>query len=112
MDTRHFASAQDSKLLSMKNAEPWQIVRNIDNKAYKLEIFQQMKDASLTLIFHPQKLHLAPGNAFPGQILKLRPFIIVNTGGKTHNKWKVLEVVDFCKTKRYGIQYKTIYMSN
>ena len=53
VDARHFISEQDSKLLSIKNVEPWRIVRNIDNKAYELEIPQQMKDAGLTPIFHP-----------------------------------------------------------
>ena len=53
VDARHFASKKDSKLLSMKNAEPWKIVRNIANKAYKLEIPQQMKKIRLTPIFHP-----------------------------------------------------------
>ena len=38
VDAKHFASEWDSKLLSMKNAGPWKIVKNIDNKAYKLEI--------------------------------------------------------------------------
>ena len=39
VDARHFLSAgRDSKLLSMKNAGPWKIIRNIANKAYKLDL--------------------------------------------------------------------------
>ena len=53
VDAKHFASERDSKSLSMKNAGPWKIVRNIANKAYELEIPQQMKEAGLTHIFHP-----------------------------------------------------------
>ena len=45
VDARHFASERDSKLLSMKNAGPWKIVCNIANKAYEVDIPQQMKDA-------------------------------------------------------------------
>ena len=52
VNARHFASKRDSKSLSMKNAGPWKIVCNIANKAYKLEILQQMKEAGLTPIFH------------------------------------------------------------
>ena len=53
VDARHFASEQDSKLLSIKNAGPWKMVWNIKNKAYEVDIPQQMKEAGLTLIFHP-----------------------------------------------------------
>ena len=52
MDARHFAS-QDSKSLSVKNAGPWKIVRNIANKAYELDIPQQIRDAGLIPVFHP-----------------------------------------------------------
>ena len=52
VDARDFASEQDSKLLSMKNAGQWKIVCNIRNKAYELDIPQQMRDAELTPIFH------------------------------------------------------------
>ena len=87
MDTKHFASKQNSKSLNMKNTEPWKIVRAIDNKAYKLEISQQMKDAGLTSIFHQWKLHLASNSLFPGQILELGLLIIISSSnGKAHNK--------------------------
>ena len=114
VDARHFAGKRDSKSLSMKNAGPWKIVRNIANKAYKLEIPQQMKEAGLTFIFHPWKLHLAPTSPFPGQILEPGPPVLVSSSNrsKAHKEWKVLEVVDSWKTKRYGIQYKATYMGN
>lgn len=52
VDTRHFALEQENRLLETKNAGRWKIVKNIDIKAYKLEILQNMKDKRLTLIFH------------------------------------------------------------
>ena len=52
VDARHFTSKKDSKSLSMKNAGPWKIVCNIANKAYELDILQQIKKAGLTPIFH------------------------------------------------------------
>ena len=52
VDARHFTSERDSKLLNMKNAGPWKIVCNIGNKAYELDIPQQMRDAGLTPVFH------------------------------------------------------------
>ena len=114
VDARHFASERDSKSLSMKNAGPWKIVRNIGNKAYELDIPQQMKDSGLTPIFHPWKLHLAPSSPFSGQILEPELPILVSSsdGSKVHKEWEVLEVVDSQKTKRYGVQYKATYMSN
>ena len=111
VDSKHFsASKRKSKLLSLKNARSWKIICNVANKAYKLDIPQQMKEAELTPVFHLWKLHLAASDPFPGQILKLGLSIIV--GHNTYNKWKVLEVVDSQKTKRYGIQYKATYMGN
>ena len=53
VDARHFASERDSKSLSMKNAGPWKVIWNIGNKAYELDISQQMKNAGLTPVFHP-----------------------------------------------------------
>ena len=52
-----------------------------------------MKEARLTPVFHPWKLHLAPSDPYPGQVLKPSPLIQV--GDDDHDKWEVLEVVDF-----------------
>ena len=72
-----------------------------------------MKEAGLTSIFHPWKLHLAPSSPFPGQILEPDPPIVVSSSdGKAHDEWEVLEVVDLRQTKRYGLQYKATYMGN
>ena len=115
VDARHFAtSEQNSKSLSMKNAGPWRITCNIANKAYKLDIPQHMRDAGLTSVFHLWKLHLAPTDPFPGQILEPGPPVIVSSssGDKAHEEWEVLEVVDSQKNKKYGVQYKATYMGN
>ena len=96
----------------MKNAGPWKILRNIANKAYELDIPQHMKDAGLIAIFHHWKLHLAPNNVFPGQILEPSPPILIESGDEAHNEWEMLEVVDLHQTKRFGIQYKAIYIGN
>ena len=111
VDARHFnASKRKNKLLSLKNAGLWKIICNIANKTYKLDIPQQMKEAGLTPVFHLWKLHLAPSDPFPGQILE--PGSPIMVGDDDHDKWKVLEVVDCQKTKRYGVQYKATYMGN
>ena len=88
VDARHFASEKDSKSLSMKNAGLWKIVRDIDNKAYELDIPQQMKDAGLTPIFHPWKLHLAPTSLFPRQVLEPGPLVLVSSsdGSEAHKE--------------------------
>ena len=86
MDLRHFSSERESKLLSSKNADPWKIIRNIVNKAYKLDLPQQMKDAGLTAVFHPWKLHLAPSNAFLGQIVEPEPAILINKNNEEAHK--------------------------
>lgn len=103
VNTRHFASKYNSKSLSIKNTELWKIIWNIANKTYKLDIPQHIKDIRLTAIFYLWKLHLAPSNAFPSQILKSSLSIFIDSGDDTHNKWKVQEVVNSCKIKRYGI---------
>ena len=96
VDVRHFASERDKKSLDLKNAGPWKIVRNIDNKAYELDIPKTLKDAGLTPIFHPWKLHLAPNSPFPGQILLPSSPIDVSAENdeEAHEEWEVLEVVD------------------
>ena len=53
VDARHFASEKDKKSLDLKNAGPWEIVKNINNKAYKLAIPKTLKDAGVTPIFYP-----------------------------------------------------------
>ena len=114
VDARHFASEKSSKSLSMKNAGLWKILRNIANKAYELNIPQQMREAGLTPVFHPWKLYLAPSNPFPRQILEAGPPVLVSSsdGSEAHEEWEILEVVDSQKTKRYGVQYKATYMGN
>ena len=53
IDARHFASEKLSKKsLNLKNARPLKIMGIINNKKYKLNIFQYMKDAGFTLIFY------------------------------------------------------------
>ena len=107
IDARHFASERDKKSLDLKNAGPWKIVWNIDNKAYKLKISQILKDAGLTPIFHPWKMHFALDDAFPSQILPPGPPIKISAeddkNHKVHKEWKVLEVVDCRQTKQYGV---------
>ena len=69
-----------------------------------------MKEAGLTPVFHPWKLHFAPADLFPGQVLEPGPPIQI--GDNTYDEWEVLEVVDCRKTKRYGVQYKATYMGS
>ena len=40
VDAKYFASERASKSLSSKNANPWKIIKNIANKAYKLDLPQ------------------------------------------------------------------------
>ena len=35
MNARHFAPERDKKLLDLKNARLWEIIQNINNKAYE-----------------------------------------------------------------------------
>ena len=113
---RYFAFERDKKSLDLKNAGPWKIVQNIHNKVYELAIPEILKATGLTLIFHPWKLYLAPNNPFPGQILP--PGLLIEISAeddkdyKAHKEWEMLEVVDCCQTKQYGIQYKATYVGN
>ena len=86
MDARHFGSKRNSKSLSTKNAGPWQIIKNIANKAYKLDISQQMKDAGVTPVFHSWKLHLALNNAFLSQVLESKPVILIDSNNEEAHK--------------------------
>ena len=73
-----------------------------------------MRNAGLTPVFHPWRLHLALTNPFLGQVLKPGPPVLVSSSDKkkAHEEWKVLEVVDSQKTKKYGVQYKATCMGN
>ncbi len=114
VDARHFAAERPSRSLGLKNAGPWKITRVIDNKAYELDIPQDLKDAGLTPIFHPWKLHLAPSNPYPGQAQEPQPAIMITEGDddEVHEEWEVLEVVDCRETKWFGVQYKAKYIGN
>ena len=69
---------KDKKLLNLKNAGLWKIVENIDNKTFKLDILQTLKDTGLITIFYPWKIHFAPNNPFPEQILPPGPPIKIS----------------------------------
>lgn len=43
VNTKDFSIDKQSRSLSAKNAGPWQIIRNIDNKAYELEIPEHLR---------------------------------------------------------------------
>jgi hypothetical protein len=93
---------------------PWKITRVINNdKAYEVELPEDLKRANVTPIFHPWKLHLAPRNPFPGQCPDPQPLVILtNDEEDEHEEWEVLDVVDCRETKRYGVQYKARFMGN
>ena len=114
VDVRHFTSERDKKWLNLKNTGPWKIVQNIDNKAYELAISKTLKDADLTPIFHLWKMHFAPNNLFPGQILPPDPLIEISAenDNKAHKEWEVLEIVNCRQTKQYRVQYKATYVGN
>ena len=86
MDARHFASEKDKKLLDLKNAGLWKIIPNINNKIYKLDIFKILKDAGLTPIFHPWKMHFTLDNAFSGQILPPDPPVKISAKNDDNHK--------------------------
>lgn len=84
-----------------------QIDRRLVNELKDEDFAQDMKDAGLTPIFHPWKMHLASDNAFPGQVLPPGPPVLISAedderNQENHEEWEVLEVVDYRKTKRYG----------
>ena len=97
VDARYFSTSNcESKSLSLKNAGPWKSIWNIGNKAYEVDIPQQIKETELTPIFHLWKLHLTSTNLFPKQVLELKPLVFVSSsnGSKAHKEQEVLEIVD------------------
>ena len=114
VNTKDFSVERQSRSLSSKNAGPWKIIRNIDNKAYELDIPEHLRQAGLTPIFHPWKLHLAPSDPFPGQIIQPSPPMMVqeNADSEPHEEYEVLEILDCRHTKKFGIQYKASYVGS
>lgn len=112
VNAKDFAPERPSRSLGFKNVGPWKIVRIIDNKAYKLDIPNQLKEARLTPIFHPWKLHLAPNDPFPGQILPPGLPVLIEDSEDPHEEYEVLEVVDCRETRRYELQYKATFIGN
>ena len=85
----------------------------MNNKVYKLEIPQYIKNAGLIPIFYLWKLHLAPNNLFPGQILLPKPLTLIqDDNDNMHNKKEILNIINYCKTKKNMIQYKATYIDN
>ncbi len=112
VNAKNFAIDRQNRSLSSKNVEPWKITKNIDNKAYELDIPEHLKSAELTPIFHPWKLHLAPFDPFPGQIVKLdAPILVIDIETTNpHEEYELLKVVNCRETRRFGIQYKATYI--
>jgi hypothetical protein len=84
----------------------------INNKAYKVKLPEHLERAGLTPIFHPSKLYLAPTNPYPGQYQDPQPPILITTGDaddKGHEEWEINDILDYCNTKRFGVQYKATY---
>lgn len=114
VNSKDFTTQRQSRSLSSKNVGPWKIIRNIDNKAYELEIPEQLKSAGLTSIFHPWKLHLAPSDPFPGQIITSDPPVMISSspGEEPHEEYELLEIVDCRETRKFGTQYKATYVGS
>ena len=99
--------------LNFRNTRPWKISRIINNKTYKPKISQHMKNTSLIPIFHSWKLNLVSNNPFPYQVLPPKSLMLIqNNNDNIHNKWKILDIIDCCKTKKHRIQYKATYIGN
>lgn len=111
VNAKDFALGKQSKSLSSKNLGPWKIVRNIDGKAYELDVPENLRLVGVTPIFHPWKLHLAPSDPFPGQIITPEPPTLIKSPDEEdeHEEWELLEVVD-CRETRKGIEYKATYV--
>jgi hypothetical protein len=112
VNAKNFKSQRQSQSLSSKNAESWKIIRNIDNKAYELEIFEHMNNAKLTPIFHSWKLHFASSNSYLDQVLAPELLILIDENDDSHEEYEILEIVDCRQIRKYGTQYKTTYVDS
>ena len=88
VNVKDFFSARQSKSLNFKNFESWRIVKNIDNKAYELNIFENLKSARVVPIFHSWKLHLTSSNSFSEQIIIPKPSILIQSNKKEISREK------------------------
>jgi hypothetical protein len=112
VNAKNFKSQRQSQSLSSKNARSWKIIRNIDNKAYELEIFEHIKNARLTSIFHSWKLHFAPSNSYFDQVLTSEFLILIDENDDSHEKYEILEIVDCRQIRKYETQYKVTYVDS
>jgi hypothetical protein len=89
-------------------------IRNIDNKIYELTISKHLRLTKLSSIFHSWKLHLRSLNFFIEQIIQSSSSIIVhkNIDWNFHEKYEMLEIVNFREIKKYKTQYKIIYIDS
>lgn len=73
---------------------------------YGLNILVELRNAGLTSIFHPRKLHLARINPFPEQLLPLDPPSFIRADkAEAHEESKFLKIIHRQQTKSSG--YKT-----
>ncbi len=114
VNAKNFAIDRQNRSLSFKNVESWNITRNIDNKAYELDISEHLKSAELTSIFHSWKLHLASFDSFSDQIMKFDVSILVIDIETTnsHEEYELLKVVNCRQNRRFDIQYKATYIES
>lgn len=76
-----------------------------------MDIPERLRKAGLIPVFHPWKLHLAPSDPFPGQVLTPDPPLLITSADsdEQHEEWELLEIVD-CRKTRKGIEYKATYV--
>jgi hypothetical protein len=89
-------------------------IRNIDNKIYELTISKHFRLTKLTSIFHFWKSHLRFLNSFIEQIIQSSSSIIIHTNIESnfHEKYEMLEIVNFREIKKYRTQYKVIHIDS
>ena len=111
INVKDFTTKRQSRSLSSKNVESWKILKNINNKAYELNISEHLRKIKLTSIFHSWKVHLAPFDSFSSQVLTLDPSLLITSADsdKQHKEWKLLEIVD-CRKTRKDVEYKATYV--
>lgn len=90
LDARNIKTEKQSRGLDQKNVGPYRIVRNIDNKAYELDLKGDLR--GIFPVFHPWLLHLDPRDPLPEQ--RRKPQGPVNVDDDGTPVYEVEEILD------------------
>jgi hypothetical protein len=109
VNVKNFSFERSSRFFTFKNVNSWKIIRIINNKIYKFKFSNHLKIVEFISIFYSWKLHLTFIDSFLEQINSFKFFVIIIDSQikKSHEKYEILNIVNYRRIAKRDLQYKS-----